>query len=269
MKKLFKALTCLTVACTAIASIAAFTACNNDKPDDPDKDKQETTISYQCTGFTDELRSSFSSFDFLGNLLSDGTGIIYRYEKSETLVETPVTWKVETDRDGLTQLTLDDKIEDPFEVYIDEETDTFELEYRFAFAGSYHRNVTLTISKEIKYDTTAKFITAANERRAKLGEEKPEPTPEKTAIVTFNGGDGNSIEFYEDKTAKLSAFSGQMNFEYTWTLDGEVITMTSVSNPSEKMTSTTEDDTVKFVYTASFLQAQSITFTCNDISALK
>ncbi len=269
MKKLFKALTCLTVACTAIASVAAFTACNNDKPDNPDKDKQETKISYQCTGYTDTVRHSFSSFDFMGNLLSDGTGVIYRYEKTEELVETTVTWKVETDRDGLTQLTLDDKIEEPFEVYLDEETNTFELEYTFAFAGSYHRNVVLTVSSEIKYNTTAAFITAANERRAQLGEEEPDPTPEKTAIVTFNGGNGNSIEFYEDKTAKLSAFNGQMNFDYTWVLDGDVITMTSVNNPSEKMTSTKEGDTVKFVYSAAFLQGQSITFTCNDISALK
>ena len=45
--------------------------------------------------------------------------------------------------------------------------------------------------------------------------------------------------------------------------------MTSVSNPSEKITSTTVDGVTTIVYTASFLGDKSITFTCNDISALE
>ena len=48
-----------------------------------------------------------------------------------------------------------------------------------------------------------------------------------------------------------------------------VITMTSVDNSSEKITSTTADGVTTIVYTASFLGGNSLTFTCNDISALE
>ena len=268
MKKLFKALTCLSIACAVTASAAAFAACGgDDKGDDKGGNKTQTTVSYQCLGFTDELVSSFSSFDFMGNLLSDGTGTIYRYEKTGTTpVETSVTWKVEQDRDGLTMLTLDDDIEDPFEVYMDEDTQAFELEYRFAFAGTYHRNVKLTVSSKVTYNSVDDFKKASDERRKNI---KPiNPDDKKEAVVTFDGGEGNSIEFYADNTAKISAFGGQMKFDYTWKLENDVITLTSKDNPSETMASVKEGNTYKFSYSASFLGGQTLTFTCDDISKL-
>lgn len=269
MKKLFKALTFLSVACAVTVSAAAFAACGDgDKDNDKDGDKTKATVSYQCLGYTDELASSFSSFDFMGNLLSDGTGTIYRYDKSPELEETSVTWKVEKDRDGLTMLTLDDKIEDPFEVYMDEETQTFELEYRFAFAGSYHREVKLTVSSKVTYNSVDDFKKAADERRNNIKPSTPDPD-KKEALVTFAGGEGNSIEFYADNTAVLSAFGGQMKFDYTWKLENDVITLASKEKPDEKMTSVKEGNTYKFSYTAAFLGGQTLTFTCDDISALK
>jgi len=95
-----------------------------------------------------------------------------------------------------------------------------------------------------------------------------EGVAEKVAIVTFEGGAGNSIEFYADGTALLSAYNGAMSFDYTWTVADGVITMTSVDNPSEKITSTTADGVTTIVYTASFIGG-SLTFTCSDISALE
>ncbi len=268
MKKLFKAITCLSVACAVTASAAALAACGDDKDDDKGGNQTPATVSYQCLGYTDELASSFSSFDFMGNLLSDGTGTIYRYEHTGSTPEkTPVTWKVEKDRDGLTMLTLDDDIEDPFEVYMDDETKTFELEYRFAFAGSYHRNVKLTVEEKVTYNTVDEFKKAADERRKNIKPSTPDPG-KKEAVVTFAGGEGNSIEFYADNTAVLSAFGGQMKFNYTWAIAEDVITLTSKDNPSETMVSVKEDNTYKFSYSASFLQGQTLTFTCNDISKL-
>ena len=96
-----------------------------------------------------------------------------------------------------------------------------------------------------------------------------EGVAEKVAIVTFEGGAGNSIEFYADNTAKIMAYGGAIDFDYTWTVADGVITMTSVDNPSEKITSTTADGVTTIVYTASFLGGNSLTFTCSDISALE
>ena len=61
---------------------------------------------------------------------------------------------------------------------------------------------------------------------------------------------------------------GKMNFYYICTIENGVITMASKEKPSETITSTTKDGVTTIVYTAEFLQGNSLTFTCNDISAL-
>ena len=59
-------------------------------------------------------------------------------------------------------------------------------------------------------------------------------------------------------------------FEYTWTCEDGVITMTSVSNPSEVITSTAEGGVTTIVYAASLGGNNvELTFTCGDISALE
>ena len=264
--KLIKTIGTVAATCAVLASGAAFIACDEKPNEEPPK--TEITVSRQATGYYDELRSSYGSFDFMGNLMSDGTGTIYRYEKTETPIETPVTWKVETDRDGLTVLTLDDKIEDPFEAYLDEDTNTFEIQYRFAFAGSYHREVMLTISSKVTYDSVEQFKAAADARRAKLAdEEKP---AEKTAIVTMTGsGDGQKLEFYEDKTAKLF-INATYGFDYTWEVKDGAVTIKSKGNASEApMTSVESNGVISISYSASMGGNDiDITFTCNDIGAL-
>lgn len=261
-----KAIRTATIAAAALAiggAALAVTACGGDKK------PPQTTVSWQCTGFTDELRSSYSSFDFMGDLTSDGKGTIYRYENSaENLIETPVTWTVETDRDGVQMLTLKDGIV-TCEAYLDEDTGAFEVEYEFAFAGSYHRKVMLTVSKTVTYETTAAFTAAADARRAALDDE--EPTPDvKTAIVTFAGGEsGQKIEFYADKTAKLY-INAQYGFDYTWEVADGVITLTSVAKPDETISSTADGGVTKLTYSQNMGGHDlNIEFTCSDISALE
>ena len=94
-------------------------------------------------------------------------------------------------------------------------------------------------------------------------------TATKTAVVTFNGDNGNKIEFYADNTAKILAYGGSINFDYTWAVADGVITMTSVNNPNETINSTSEGGVVTIVYAANMGgHAINLTFTCNDISAL-
>ena len=63
---------------------------------------------------------------------------------------------------------------------------------------------------------------------------------------------------------------GKMNFYYICTIENGVITMASKEKPSETITSTTVDGVTTIVYKASFSGGISftLTFTCNDISAL-
>lgn len=265
--KFIKTLGTVAAACAVFAMGATLVACGN-TPDDKDPTPETTKISWQATGFYDELRSSYGSFDFMGNLMSDGTGTIYRYEREGAPVKTPVKWKVETDRDGLSMLTLDDKIEDPFEAYLDEDTNTFEIQYRFEFAGGYHREVLLTISDTVKYDSVDKFKAAANERRSKLDDEKPGDT--KTAIVTMTGSqDGSKLEFYADKTAKLF-INANYGFDYTWEIENGAVKIKSVSDASEEpMVSTEANGKISITYSASMGgNAINIVFTCDDISDL-
>ena len=102
----------------------------------------------------------------------------------------------------------------------------------------------------------------------------------KTELLAFNGDDGAKITFYSDGTAAMTAYGGAINFEYTWTCEDGVITMTSVSNPSEvitstaeggvTITSTAEGGVTTIVYAASLGGNEiTLTFTSNDIAALE
>lgn len=92
--------------------------------------------------------------------------------------------------------------------------------------------------------------------------------PEATPIVTFTN-EANTIKFYADHTAKMSAYGGMVHPTFTWTIAGGVITLTDAENSSKTYTSTTDGGVVSIVYTDSLGgNPISITFTCNDISAL-
>ena len=275
MKK--KLLACLTAACAMCTAAALFAGCSEDK--NPEKEPEpapptETTIEYQFTGSYDELIGNGFDFYFLGNMMSDGSGVIYHaqwFNGNITYTEIELEWNSETDRDGLTTFTASTKSASAGfkDVSIYAEADgSIKWQYTFQFMGGYSRTIDFIGTKKIEYNTVDEWKQFVEKNAGSSGSETPE-VPEKDAIVTFSGGEGNSIEFYADGTAKIKAYGGQMTFDYTWTIENGVITMASKEKPSETITSTTKDGVTTIVYTAEFLGGNSLTFTCNDISALE
>lgn len=279
MKK--KLLACLAAVCALCTSAALLGGCGGGSDPDPDEGKNpggtpsETTIEWQFTGDYHELLNNGFDFYFLGNMLSDGSGIIYHAQWMNgniTYTEIELEWESTTDRDGLTTFaaSTDDASAGFTEVSIYAESDgTFNWEYKFLFAGGYSRTIDFVGTENPEYDSVDDWKAFVEEDAGTSGTDTPEE-PEKEAILTFAGGEGNSIEFYADNTAKIIAYGGAINFEYTWAVSDGVITMTSVSNPSEVITSTTEDGVTTIVYAASLGGNQvTVTFTCDDISALE
>lgn len=276
MKK--KLLACLTAACAMCTAAALFAGCSEDK--NPEKEPEpapptETTIEWQFTGDYHELLNNGFDFYFLGNMMSDGNGIIYHAQWNNdavTYTEIELEWESATDRDGLTTFSAstDDSSAGFTEVSIYAESDgTFNWEYKFLFAGGYSRTIDFVGTENPEYDSVDDWKAFVEEDAGTSGTDTPEE-PEKEAILTFAGGESNSIEFYADKTARIMAYGGAINFEYTWALSDGVITMTSVSDPSEVITSTTADGVTTIVYAASLGGNQvDLTFTCSDISALE
>ena len=269
----------LVVAATTVAGLAAC----SDKTPNPDENEEENKppvtqtaeIEYQFTGSYDELIGNGFDFYFLGNMMSDGSGIIYHaqwFNGDVTYTEIELEWNTETDRDGLTTFSASTKSASAGfkDVSIYAEADgSIKWQYTFQFMGGYSRTIDFIGTKKIEYNTVDAWKQFVEKNAGSSGSETPE-VPEKEAIVTFSDGEGNSIEFYADNTAKIIAYGGAINFEYTWALSDGVITLTSVSDPSEVITSTTADGVTTIVYAASLGGNQvNLTFTCNDISALE
>lgn len=266
----------------AVTTVAGLAACS-DKTKDPDENEEENKppvtqtaeIEYQFTGSYDELIGNGFDFYFLGNMMSDGTGTIYHaqwFNGDITYTEIELEWNTETDRDGLTTFTASTQSASAGfkDVSIYAEADgSIKWQYTFQFMGGYSRTIDFIGTKKIEYDTVDEWKQFVEKNAGSSGSETPE-VPEKEAIVTFSDGEGNSIEFYADNTAKIIAYGGAINFEYTWALSDGVITLTSVSDPSEVITSTTADGVTTIVYAASLGGNQvNLTFTCSDISALE
>lgn len=266
----------------AVTTVAGLAACS-DKTKDPDEDEEENKppvtqtaeIEYQFTGSYDELIGNGFDFYFLGNMMSDGTGTIYHaqwFNGDITYTEIELEWNTETDRDGLTTFTASTQSASAGfkDVSIYAEADgSIKWQYTFQFMGGYSRTIDFIGTKKIEYNTVDAWKQFVEKNAGSSGSETPE-VPEKEAIVTFSDGEGNSIEFYADNTAKIIAYGGAINFEYTWALSDGVITLTSVSDPSEVITSTTADGVTTIVYAASLGGNQvNLTFTCSDISALE
>lgn len=269
----------LVVAATTVAGLAAC----SDKTPNPDENEEENKppvtqtaeIEYQFTGSYDELIGNGFDFYFLGNMMSDGSGVIYHaqwFNGNITYTEIELEWESATDRDGLTTFSAstDDSSAGFTEVSIYAESDgTFNWEYKFQFMGGYSRTIDFVGTENPEYASVDEWKAFVEENAGASDTDTPEE-PEKEAILTFTGGEGNSIEFYADNTARIKGYGGQINFEYTWTIADGVITMTSVSNPSEKITSTTADGVTTIVYSANLAGNQvELTFTCADISALE
>ena len=271
MKK--KLLACLTAACAMCTAAALFAGCSEDK--NPEKEPEpapptETTIEWQFTGDYHELLNNGFDFYFLGNMMSDGSGIIYHaqwFNGNITYTEIELEWNTETDRDGLTTFTASTQSASAGfkDVSIYAEADgSIKWQYTFQFMGGYSRTIDFVGTENPEYDSVDEWKAFVEENAGASGTDTPE------AILTFAGGEGNSIEFYADNTAKIIAYGGAINFEYTWALSDGVITLTSVSDPSEVITSTTADGVTTIVYAASLGGNQvNLTFTCSDISALE
>lgn len=266
----------------AVTTVAGLAACS-DKTPNPDENEEENKppvtqtaeIEYQFTGSYDELIGNGFDFYFLGNMMSDGSGIIYHaqwFNGDVTYTEIELEWESATDRDGLTTFSAstDDSSASFTEVSIYAESDgTFNWEYKFQFMGGYSRTIDFVGTENPEYDSVDEWKAFVEENAGASGTDTPEE-PEKEAILTFAGGEGNSIEFYADKTAKIMAYGGAIDFEYNWALSDGVITMTSVDNSSEVIKSTTADGVTTIVYAASLGGNQvNLTFTCSDISALE
>lgn len=276
MKK--KLLACLTAACAMCTAAALFAGCSEDK--NPEKEPEpapptETTIEWQFTGDYHELLNNGFDFYFLGNMMSDGSGVIYHaqwFNGNITYTEIELEWNTETDRDGLTTFTASTQSASAGfkDVSIYAEADgSIKWQYTFQFMGGYSRTIDFVGTENPEYDSVDEWKAFVEEDAGTSGTDTPEE-PEKEAILTFAGGEGNSIEFYSDNTANIKAYGGAINFEYTWVLSDGVITMTSVSNPSEKITSSTVDGVTTIEYVASLGGNQvELTFTCSDISALE
>ena len=276
-----KLIACLAAACALCTAAALFAGCNDKGPEkDPDDGKEpggttQATTEWQFTGDYHELLNNGFDFYFLGNMMSDGSGIIYHaqwFNGDVTYTEIELEWESATDRDGLTTFSAstDDSSASFTEVSIYAESDgTFNWEYKFQFMGGYSRTIDFVGTENPEYDSVDEWKAFVEENAGTSGTDTPEE-PEKEAILTFAGGESNSIEFYADKTARIIAYGGAINFEYTWALSDGVITMTSVSDPSEVITSTTADGVTTIVYAASLGGNQvDLTFTCSDISALE
>ncbi|MDY3209289.1 MAG: hypothetical protein SOX24_02445 [Candidatus Enterosoma sp.] len=157
--------------------------------------QEEVTLSYQFLGNYYQIASQYAAFDFLGNLNSDGTGILYKLtshadKTQDTLDESKVTWRVEEDRDGIKTMTFKEKTSGTQEAY---ETDgKFTLALKFTFAGSYSRTIDFVGSSTIQYQTVDEWRTAV-EGKAYEGKEdggddsKDDDT--KTASYTFSAAE--------------------------------------------------------------------------------
>lgn len=280
-----KMLTCLTAVfalCTASAVLAScgkstktdFSASDVSTKESESLPNKEISIDWQFTGEYHELMSHGFDFYFLGNMLSDGNGVIYQAQWNNgnvTYSETKLKWQTKTDRDGI--LTFEASTHNPSATFKDvslyaEEDETFKWEYKFLFAGGYSRTIDFLGKKNAEYKNVDEWKGFVEKKAGKGDKEEPE-TPTKQTILTFAGDNGNSIEFYADHTAHIKAYGGAINFEYTWEFKDGIITMTSVNDPSQKITSTTADGVTTIVYVATLGGNQiSLTFTCNDISVL-
>ncbi len=276
-----KLIACLAAACALCTAAALFAGCNDKGPEkDPDDGKEpggttQATTEWQFTGTYHDLMKNGFDFYFLGNMLSDGSGVIYHAQWMNgniSYTEIELEWESTTDRDGLTTFnaSTDDASAGFTDVSLYAETDgIFNWEYKFLFAGGYSRTIDFIGTDEPEYATVDEWKAFVEEDAGTYEPEVPEE-PEKEAILTFAGGEGNSIEFYADNTARIKGYGGAIDFEYNWALADGVITMTSVGDPSEKITSTTADGVTTIVYAASLGGNQvNLTFTCTDISALE
>ena len=280
--KLWQKMTGALAVCSVLVCGAFVAACSEQTDNPETTEPAEITTSWQFTGAYNRtvdhgLYESFGEFEILMNLMSDGNGEVNFYFigsgiKADEEWSVSLTWKTETDRDGLTLMTIKDGISPAGKYEIYQESDgTFEISNYYMPLGkgsTYHREPTLIGSSVITYATVDDWRAEVKTKYENMKDEGGEEL--KQAILTLYTEDkADSIEFYEDGTAKISAFSGKIKFDYTWTLDGETITLTSKDKPDEKIVSTSENGVTSLVYSGNLGGNEvNLTYTGSDISAL-
>lgn len=143
----------------SLASIILVGCGSNNEEKDDIKDDVVTT-SYQLLSTYDELKTSFGfNFEFLVNLQSDGTGTIYQLSQSlrtkeTTKEETTLAWKIETDEDNISTMTLAIS-GTKYEGYQSNDGSYSISDYTFTFMGSYTRKTTLKGSSTITYSSVS------------------------------------------------------------------------------------------------------------------
>ena len=119
-------------------------------------------------------------FYFLGNMMSDGSGIIYHaqwFNDAVTYTEIEVEWESATDRDGLTTFaaSTDDTSAGFTEISLYAEANgTFNWEYKFLFAGGYSRTIDFVGTENPEYDSVDDWKAFVEEDAGTSGTDTPE-----------------------------------------------------------------------------------------------
>lgn len=99
-----------------------------------------------------------------------------------------------------------------------------------------------------------------------------EGSQEETAkeLVKFLTEDNSSsITLFDDHSAKMTAFGGALNVNYTWALDGDLLTLVDNVDSSKKLEATIVDNKAQINYSASLGgNPIDLQFICNDLSKL-
>ena len=94
-----------------------------------------------------------------------------------------------------------------------------------------------------------------------------EAAKELAKFVTSDGA--SSISLFDDHTAKLVAFGGSLNVNYTWALNEDLLTLVDSVDSNKKLETTIADNKAEINYSANLAGHQiDLKFTCNDLTDL-
>ncbi len=232
MKKRLATILALSAVCALSVTAFAFAGCGGDEEtatsgttgttqevdETPKGPAEGSTIEYQFLGSYDELVSWFANFEFLGNMYSDGTAVIYMQEETSMGMfdlTTYGTWTCEEDRDGIVTFSMDvtraDGTVDNYQTY-EASDNTFSFTYTFYFLnGAYPRDTILTGSSEVKFEDHDEWVESITGKYDQIISGQTEGETKETAY-TFTGD-----EVYLD--------SDNSRLSYSMDLSGQTYTM--------------------------------------------
>lgn len=285
LKKLFAF---LLAACASFALGAGLIACG-DKTPTPTPTPAEKTISYQFTGYNDELSGYGWAYYTVLNLWSDGTvsGSGYNYLRDENGLKEKWfrgSWSEKNDEDAGKYVELkaiwdEDATNDQnpgqstagrlerYSLYFDDDGNTL-TPFTLKIPLMSERNAEMTCHVPALYKTTEEFVAGAKE----FGKEhKPGGGNEEedygTAIATLSAEDGKTAVFYEEVVV---IDAGMMKPVLAWKYESEAFTFTETDGNNKGQVTTaaalTVDGTTGTL-TYNFMSMATFTYT-GDVSAL-